>query len=227
MRRSPRSSHIPLTERSFTLIELLVVVAILSVLAAMLLPALRNAREQAKRVSCLNTLKQVSVGLMLLADEHDGWMATAVTGTNWWTAVGSYLGGSNQLVRAVAANKPSPGCPSLRVIVNLAYPYGINNAFDPRQPTITTAHSIKEVRRSSTTFLVCDSWMPKTETVSFINNAVRGVPGAVYPRHEGIGLNFVFVDGHGQFLKEEEWLKKESPSSGWYSSTSGLIIYGP
>jgi prepilin-type N-terminal cleavage/methylation domain-containing protein len=51
----------------FTLIELLVVVAIIAVLIAMLLPALANAREQAKTVVCGSNLHQLGVGVLLYA----------------------------------------------------------------------------------------------------------------------------------------------------------------
>lgn len=54
---------------SFTLIELLVVVAIVSVLAAMLLPALHRAKESGRRAKCMSNLKQFGVALELYASD--------------------------------------------------------------------------------------------------------------------------------------------------------------
>ncbi len=57
--------------KAFTLIELLVVIAIIAILMAILMPALKRAREQGQRAVCLSNLKQLTLAWIMYADEND------------------------------------------------------------------------------------------------------------------------------------------------------------
>ena len=64
------------TRAAFTLIELLVVVAVIALLAALLLPALKNARKSGKRAVCISNLRQIGLAIFMYVDENNGWMPT-------------------------------------------------------------------------------------------------------------------------------------------------------
>ncbi len=63
--------------KGFTLIELLVVIAIIAILAAILFPVFAKAREKARQTACLNNQKQITVALLMYAQDHNEMLPTA------------------------------------------------------------------------------------------------------------------------------------------------------
>ena len=67
-------------KRGFTLIELLVVIAIIAILLAILMPALNRVKEQGKRATCLNNLRQLTLAWIMYADQNDDNLVNGDTG---------------------------------------------------------------------------------------------------------------------------------------------------
>ncbi len=105
---------------AFTLIELLVVIAVIALLISILLPALGQAREAARRVKCLSNLKQTAMGIVTYSNDYASWtpinyetpthvfpiprkaIPRSTQGIDWWHRLGGKLvdWGKNQIPNA-------------------------------------------------------------------------------------------------------------------------------
>ncbi|OGV49138.1 MAG: hypothetical protein A2017_08100 [Lentisphaerae bacterium GWF2_44_16] len=90
---SPVSRKV-LRRRGFTLIELLIVIAVIAILAGLLLPSLRMAKETAKRIKCVGNLKQVNSLLYSYTGDYDGWIPASYLNTPsvtyWYDRLADY-----------------------------------------------------------------------------------------------------------------------------------------
>lgn len=108
--------------RLFTLIELLIVIAIIAILASMLLPSLRKAKETSKRISCAGSMRQLHSGVMFYVNDYNENLPVRNNGGFPSYAVNQYLKaneswnmGSSYPANAYSAFRPPSLfiCPSI------------------------------------------------------------------------------------------------------------------
>lgn len=225
--RPPGGDALPLVElpvvrkrgrNAFTLVELLVVVAIIAILAALLSPALRSARERSKQIRCMSSMRQLTTALNMYAEEHEGWMPSpnqtmdGVANTPWLRVLTAqkYLGGGN-IVYGTATPPPVElqvgRCPAW---THAAWSRLTIYGFRTHSTGEFTRHNLTQVNNLSEFGLVFDTISHLAGYVGMQSYRINpGSPQRIHLRHLG-RTNVGFADGSVRCLSMEELIDIET-----------------
>ena len=211
-------------KKRFTLIELLVVIAIIAILAAMLLPALQQARGKALKSTCQANLKQLGLAMIMYREAYDSFYPY----WNWSNHRGLGVAGPNQWFKAIYDDVGDPGvyeCPvrsdksttwnyyGQRVPMRNVKPhYGYNEQFSASSTTpVHLKHPADIMVLGDCIHPLgggnVNGFLVRYISVNPANYSV--VVGASSPHQRG--SQFVYADGHVNWLN---WQQVKRTSSG-------------
>lgn len=198
-------------KNGFSLIELLVVIAIIAILAAMLLPALKGARDSAKRIRCINNLKQLGTSFMMYASDYDDYLPRydddVAGGSDFYTNIlvnSGYLPDTGWGVESWGDIRTGSWlCPSAVNNLQLGGGYGVNASHVIMRGN--TFIKINQISRPSEIWLIGDT--EGTPSSSYSGKSLMAIScpidydwltldvGQAAVRHNQL-CNICFIDGH-------------------------------
>lgn len=194
----------------FTLIELLVVISIISLLVALLLPALASARSSAVRISCMSGLRQMNTSWVAYTVDNDDWVCPNYVGVPNYTGFIPFLKDYG-----AATNE---GCSDATYKTDYRGAYGIYGLAFYKSNYDWAAYRITELTIPQTEAVsLGDHWTAGwlNMNMSTSGDLGRTIYGGGYVenrhRHDALGLNWAYFDGHAAWMPVELMLS-EIPS---------------
>jgi prepilin-type N-terminal cleavage/methylation domain-containing protein/prepilin-type processing-associated H-X9-DG protein len=189
------------SRKAFTLIELLVVIAIISILAAILFPVFSRARENARRTSCLNNVKQLGLAVMQYTQDFDEKLPASIDDSSapkyWFDRIEPYVKSKQVYFCSSEGNpfKKDAAAPMSRDNISYGYNY-VYTTWRPHSSYAFGGHSLARFQSPANTVLLGDTHRNNAQGYVIAWTGTYELDA----RHME-GVNIAYMDGHAKWQK--------------------------